>query len=113
MVEESKAYKVLARKYRPQNFSDLRGQETMVRILKNAFAANRIAHSFILTGIRGTGKRPLHVLLQKDSIVLVKMEKEILQPTHVGNVSIAYPSQMAVILMLLKWMQHLKQVLGI
>ena len=56
MVEESKAYKVLARKYRPQNFSDLRGQETMVRILKNAFAANRIAHSFILTGIRGTGK---------------------------------------------------------
>ena len=56
MLEESKAYKVLARKYRPQNFSDLRGQETMVRILKNSFAANRIAHSFILTGIRGTGK---------------------------------------------------------
>ena len=56
MLEESKPYKVLARKYRPQNFSDLRGQETMVRILRNAFAADRIAHSFILTGIRGTGK---------------------------------------------------------
>ena len=56
MLEEFKPYKVLARKYRPQNFSDLRGQETMVKILRNAFAADRIAHSFILTGIRGTGK---------------------------------------------------------
>ena len=51
MVEKSEPYKVLARKYRPETFADLRGQDTMVRILKNAFVTDRIAHSFILTGI--------------------------------------------------------------
>jgi DNA polymerase-3 subunit gamma/tau len=51
-----KGYQVLARKYRPETFADLVGQETMVRTLKNAFAADRIAHAFIMTGIRGTGK---------------------------------------------------------
>lgn len=50
------AYKVLARKYRPETFADLVGQEAMVRTLRNAFAADRIAQAFILTGIRGTGK---------------------------------------------------------
>ena len=50
------AYQVLARKYRPETFADLVGQEAMVRTLKNAFAADRIAHAFIMTGIRGTGK---------------------------------------------------------
>ncbi|KFI25575.1 DNA polymerase III subunit gamma/tau [Paenirhodobacter enshiensis] len=49
-------YQVLARKYRPATFADLIGQEDMVRTLKNAFAADRIAQAFILTGIRGTGK---------------------------------------------------------
>ena len=51
-----KGYQVLARKYRPQTFADLIGQEAMVRTLKNAFAADRIAQAFIMTGIRGTGK---------------------------------------------------------
>ena len=51
-----KAYQVLARKYRPETFADLVGQEALVRTLKNAFAADRIAHAFIMTGIRGTGK---------------------------------------------------------
>ena len=50
------AYQVLARKYRPQTFADLVGQEAMVRTLKNAFAADRIAHAFIMTGVRGVGK---------------------------------------------------------
>lgn len=50
------AYQVLARKYRPETFADLVGQDVMVRVLKNAFAADRIAQAFILTGIRGTGK---------------------------------------------------------
>jgi len=50
------AYRVLARKYRPETFADLVGQEAMVRTLKNAFAADRIAHAFMMTGIRGTGK---------------------------------------------------------
>ncbi len=49
-------YQVLARKYRPETFADLVGQEAMVRTLKNAFNADRIAQAFILTGIRGTGK---------------------------------------------------------
>ena len=49
-------YRVLARKYRPETFADLVGQDAMVRTLKNAFAADRIAQAFIMTGIRGTGK---------------------------------------------------------
>ena len=49
-------YRVLARKYRPQTFADLIGQEVLVRTLTNAFASGRIAHAFILTGIRGIGK---------------------------------------------------------
>jgi DNA polymerase III subunit gamma/tau len=49
-------YRVLARKYRPQTFADLIGQEAMVRTLKNAFAADRIAHAFVMTGVRGVGK---------------------------------------------------------
>ena len=50
------AYQVLARKYRPETFVDLVGQEAMVRMLKNAFEADRIAQAFMMTGIRGTGK---------------------------------------------------------
>ncbi|MEQ9331676.1 DNA polymerase III subunit gamma/tau [Thalassobaculum sp.] len=49
-------YRVLARKYRPQTFEDLVGQETLVRTLRNAFAQNRIHHAFVLTGVRGVGK---------------------------------------------------------
>ena len=56
MTESKPAYQVLARKYRPETFADLVGQDAMVRTLKNAFAADRIAQAFILTGIRGTGK---------------------------------------------------------
>nr|WP_270728717.1 DNA polymerase III subunit gamma/tau [Shimia sp. Alg240-R146] len=49
-------YQVLARKYRPETFADLVGQSAMVRTLKNAFEADRIAQAFVMTGIRGTGK---------------------------------------------------------
>ncbi len=49
-------YQVLARKYRPQRFEDLVGHEAMVRTLENAFASGRIAHAYILTGVRGVGK---------------------------------------------------------
>ena len=52
----SQGYQVLARKYRPETFADLVGQDAMVRTLKNAFDADRIAQAFIMTGIRGTGK---------------------------------------------------------
>ena len=53
---DAPTYQVLARKYRPETFADLVGQDAMVRTLKNAFAADRIAQAFIMTGIRGTGK---------------------------------------------------------
>ena len=49
-------YQVLARKYRPGHFRDLIGQQAMVQTLTNAFAHDRIAHAFILTGVRGVGK---------------------------------------------------------
>ena len=49
-------YLVLARKYRPRDFSTLVGQDAMVQTLGNAFAQNRIHHAFILTGVRGVGK---------------------------------------------------------
>ncbi|NGM21495.1 DNA polymerase III subunit gamma/tau [Roseomonas stagni] len=49
-------YRVLARKYRPQNFADLIGQEALVRTLRNAFAQGRVHHAFMLTGVRGVGK---------------------------------------------------------
>jgi DNA polymerase III subunit gamma/tau len=56
MSEPGSAYRVLARKYRPSTFAELIGQEAMVRTLENAIATGRIAHAFILTGVRGVGK---------------------------------------------------------
>ncbi len=56
MSEPGTAYRVLARKYRPSSFAELIGQEAMVRTLSNAIATGRIAHAFILTGVRGVGK---------------------------------------------------------
>lgn len=59
MSEEAKPsepYRVLARKYRPQNFDDLIGQEPMVQTLSNAFRTGRIAQAYMLTGVRGVGK---------------------------------------------------------
>ena len=53
---EFEAYRVLARKYRPKTFADLIGQEVMVKVLTNAIVSGRLAHSFILTGVRGVGK---------------------------------------------------------
>lgn len=49
-------YRVLARKYRPQNFDELIGQDALVQTLKNAIETGRIAHAFMLTGVRGVGK---------------------------------------------------------
>jgi DNA polymerase-3 subunit gamma/tau len=50
------AYRVLARKYRPSTFSELIGQEAMVRTLSNAFQSGRIAQAYMLSGVRGVGK---------------------------------------------------------
>ncbi len=58
-------YQVLARKYRPRTFQDLIGQEGMVRTLTNAFSTGRIAHAFMLTGVRGVGKTTTARLLAR------------------------------------------------
>jgi DNA polymerase-3 subunit gamma/tau len=58
-------YTVIARKYRPKTFEDLIGQEAMVRTLKNAFSSGRIAHAFMLTGVRGVGKTTTARLLAR------------------------------------------------
>jgi DNA polymerase-3 subunit gamma/tau len=55
-MTEATVYRVLARKYRPASFAELIGQEAVVRTLTNAIASGRIAHAFILTGVRGVGK---------------------------------------------------------
>lgn len=64
-AEAGAAYTVLARKYRPRTFEDLIGQEAMVRTLRNAFATGRIAHAFMLTGVRGVGKTTTARLLAR------------------------------------------------
>ena len=57
MTEAAPApYRVLARKYRPTDFAGLIGQEAMVRTLSNAIQSGRLAHAFVLTGVRGVGK---------------------------------------------------------
>ena len=56
LPDSKPAYRVLARKYRPQTFDDVIGQEALVRTLTNAIHMDRVAHAFILTGVRGVGK---------------------------------------------------------
>src|SRR5258708_13554357 len=56
VAEKALPYRVLARKYRPSDFTTLVGQEAMVRTLRNAIATGRIAHAFMLTGVRGVRK---------------------------------------------------------
>ncbi|WP_419903576.1 DNA polymerase III subunit gamma/tau [Kiloniella sp.] len=55
-TESGAAYQVLARKYRPTSFRDLYGQDALVRTITNAIDSDRLAHAFILTGVRGVGK---------------------------------------------------------
>ena len=65
MFGEQESYQVLARKYRPSTFEDMIGQDAMVTTLKNAFEANRVAHAFMLTGVRGIGKTTTARLLAR------------------------------------------------
>ncbi|HEY0412488.1 MAG TPA: DNA polymerase III subunit gamma/tau [Allosphingosinicella sp.] len=58
-------YRVLARKYRPQSFAELIGQDAMVRTLGNAIKRDRLAHAFLLTGVRGVGKTSTARLIAK------------------------------------------------
>lgn len=62
---EAQAYRVLARKYRPQRFSELIGQDAMITTLGNAIKRGRLAHAFLLTGVRGVGKTSTARLVAK------------------------------------------------
>ena len=61
----AQAYRVLARKYRPQRFSELIGQDAMVTTLGNAIKRDRLAHAFLMTGVRGVGKTSTARLIAK------------------------------------------------
>ncbi|WP_271077551.1 DNA polymerase III subunit gamma/tau [Aurantiacibacter sp. MUD61] len=63
--DPAQPYRVLARKYRPQTFSELIGQEPMVRTLGNAIERDRLAHAFLMTGVRGVGKTSTARLIAK------------------------------------------------
>ena len=65
MTESPPPYRVLARKYRPQRFSELIGQDAMVQTLGNAIRRGRLAHAFLLTGVRGVGKTSTARLIAK------------------------------------------------
>src|ERR687893_2970081 len=62
---KAQPYRVLARKYRPQSFAELIGQDAMVRTLGNAIKRDRLAHAFLLTGVRGVGKTSTARLVAK------------------------------------------------
>ena len=64
-ADRDQPYRVLARKYRPQTFSELIGQEPMVRTLGNAIERDRLAHAFLMTGVRGVGKTSTARLIAK------------------------------------------------
>ncbi|NNC51476.1 MAG: DNA polymerase III subunit gamma/tau [Erythrobacter sp.] len=64
-TEAAQPYRVLARKYRPQTFAELIGQDAMVRTLANAIARDRLAHAFLMTGVRGVGKTSTARLIAK------------------------------------------------
>src|SRR5256885_14711090 len=59
------SYQALARKYRPQRFSDIIGRETVVRTLQNAIEQKRIHHAYLFSGVRGVGKTTLARILAK------------------------------------------------
>ena len=63
--QDSSAYRVLARKYRPDNFDGLIGQDALVKTLQNAITHGRLAHAFVLTGVRGVGKTSTARILAK------------------------------------------------
>ena len=80
--EAPTAYRVLARKYRPETFAALIGQEALVRTLSNALEMKRLAHAFVLTGVRGIGKTSTARLLAKglNCIGVDGSGKETLEP---------------------------------
>ena len=77
---ENDSYLVFARKYRPLNFDSLIGQSHLVQTLSNAFEANRIAHAYVLTGVRGVGKTTTARILAK-GLNCTGPDNNLLEPT--------------------------------
>src|ERR1700676_5492171 len=65
MANPAEGYTVLARRYRPQTFSEIVGQEAVARSLANALKSNRVAHAYLFTGARGVGKTSTARILAK------------------------------------------------
>ena len=61
------SYKVLARKWRPQHFSEMIGQESVLRAIVNALDTNRLHHAYLFTGMRGVGKTTICLLYTSPS----------------------------------------------
>ena len=86
----SQPYVVLARKYRPQTFSELIGQEAMVTTLRNAFASGRIAQAYMLTGVRGVGKTTTARILAR-ALNYVPLDKKDAPPEAQGGPTVDMP----------------------
>ncbi len=78
-MQEIKEYRVLARKYRPQKFNELVGQDLLVQILTSAITNDRLAHAYVLTGVRGVGKTTTARLIAM-SINCLKRDKKSSEP---------------------------------
>jgi len=80
-MNQPTSYKVLARKYRPQSFADLKGQDALVKVITNAIKLGRVHHAFILTGIRGIGKTTTARIIAKTiNCISLNLENEIIVP---------------------------------
>ncbi len=73
-----KNYKILALKYRPQNFKDLIGQEVLTKTITNAIKIGKTPNAYLLTGIRGVGKTTTARLIAKALIVKTFLWKKII-----------------------------------
>ena len=68
------AYKALYRKYRPETFESVVGQQHITKTLQNAILQNKVAHAYLFSGPRGTGKTTTAKLLAKDQAVVIKKD---------------------------------------
>ena len=91
MADNNTQYVALARKYRPQTFEDLLGQDALVQTLTNAIQNNRLHHAYILTGIRGVGKTTTARLIARAINCIGRTAKAVRLFTLAENAKTAKP----------------------
>ena len=91
-AKDTLPYRVLARKYRPVDFTTLVGQEAMVRTLRNAIASGRIAHAFMLTGVRGVGKTTTARIIARRSTASAPTARAVQRSIPAASATTARPS---------------------